>query len=147
MELQTAEAEGQMKLGVGQLVRFCSPAQTPHCKPPWLNRKRASTGVYAAGSHRTAGVLAPSPLTAETFQVRARCQQALFLCCLLWSLLSFLSSQAQTFLHFCPLMTDMTTLWSSAIDRREGECVSGTSVWKILPYLTPCWTGHYNGVM
>lgn len=102
-----AEAEVPMKLGVGQLVRFCSPAQTPHRKP-WLNSKRASTGVYAAASHHTDGVLAPSPLTAQAFQVRARCQQALFLCCLLRSLLSFLDSQAQTFLHFCPLMRDTT---------------------------------------
>ena len=110
MELQRAEAEGQMKLGVGQLVRFCSLAQTPHCKPPWLDNQHAGAGVHAAGAHCTDGVLAPSPLTAKAFQVRARLCQALFLCCLLKSLLSLFDSLAQTFLHSCPLMTDITVL-------------------------------------
>lgn len=134
MDFQRAEAAGQMKLRVGQLVRFRSFAQTPHCKPPWLDSQHAGVGVHAAGAYHTAGVLAPSPLSSQSKTLPSPS-----LCCPSDSL-------AQALLHSCPLMTDITMLWSSAIGRREEERVSGTSVWKILPYLIPCWTGHYNGV-
>lgn len=51
METPRAEAEGQMKLGVEQLGRFCSLAQIPPCKPPWLDDPRAVVGVREAGAH------------------------------------------------------------------------------------------------
>lgn len=124
MEIPRAEAEGQMKLGVEQLGRVCSLAQIPanllglttHM-PSWVSVKQGHTELFES----------------EQDPAKPRFSAACS---------SLFDSLAQTFLHSCPLMTDITVLSSSATDRREEERVSGTSVWKnpSLPHPVLDWT-------